>query len=55
MGLIEILTIVFVVLKLVGSIDWTWWWVFSPMWIGYTVILAIYGGVYRFTKRMSRT
>jgi membrane protein YdbS with pleckstrin-like domain len=28
-----ILTIVFVVLKLVGTIDWSWWWIFSPLWI----------------------
>lgn len=30
MGLVEILTIVFIVLKLVGVIDWSWWLVFLP-------------------------
>lgn len=30
LGLCDVLTIVFLVLKLVGVIDWSWWWVFSP-------------------------
>ena len=29
--LFRILTIIFVVLKLEGTIDWTWWWIISPM------------------------
>lgn len=28
-----ILGLVFVVLKLTGNIDWSWWWVLSPFWI----------------------
>ena len=24
------LTLIFIVLKLVGVIDWSWWWVLSP-------------------------
>lgn len=31
--------IVFLVLKLTGVSDWSWWWITSPIWIG--VILAI--------------
>ncbi len=48
LGLSSVLTIVFVVLKLVGVIDWSWWWVLSPTWINVIlwliliVILAIY-------------
>lgn len=30
MGILEILTIVFIVLKLVGIIDWSWWLVLLP-------------------------
>lgn len=41
MGFLEILTIVFVCAKLFGAIAWSWWWVFSPMWIGYAVALVI--------------
>lgn len=25
---------VFIILKLVGVINWSWWWVLSPLWIG---------------------
>lgn len=27
------LTLLFIGLKLTGFIDWSWWWVFSPLWI----------------------
>lgn len=32
-GISTVLLIVFIVLKLVGVIDWSWWWVLSPLWI----------------------
>lgn len=32
-GFVGLLTIVFVVLKALGYITWSWWWVFSPLWI----------------------
>lgn len=31
MGILEVATIVFVVLKLLGVIAWSWWLVFSPL------------------------
>lgn len=34
MGLVSLLTVAFVVLKLTGFIDWSWWWVISPLPIG---------------------
>ena len=30
----NLLTIAFIVLKLIGIIQWSWVWVLSPMWIG---------------------
>ena len=33
MGLDTILFVVFLVLKLTGVIDWSWWWVTAPLWI----------------------
>ncbi len=30
-GFSGLLTIVFIVLKLVGKIDWSWWWVLAPI------------------------
>ena len=37
-GFPGVLAIVFIVLKLVGVINWPWVWVLSPIWIG---VLAI--------------
>ena len=35
-GIFELLTIIFVVLKLTETIDWTWWQVFSPSIIAFS-------------------
>jgi len=40
-GVVEVLTIVFVVLKLVHVIDWSWWWVLSPLWIAALLFIAV--------------
>jgi len=40
-GFAGLLTIVFIVLKLTDVIDWSWWWVLSPLWIGFIVGLLI--------------
>ena len=37
----NILTITFVVLKLVGIISWSWLWVFSPLWISIIIGLIV--------------
>ena len=36
-----ILLVVFVVLKLTGNLDWSWWWVLSPLWIPIALIAVI--------------
>lgn len=41
-GFSGLLTIVFIVLKLCGVIDWSWVWVFSPMWISAALCVAIF-------------
>lgn len=38
-GIGDILQIVLIVLKLCGVIDWSWWWVLSPTWIVFGVLL----------------
>ena len=38
--LCDVLTVVFVVLKLTDVIDWSWWWVFSPLWIPLAIIVG---------------
>jgi hypothetical protein len=37
MGFDEVLGLIFIVLKLVGTIDWSWWWVLSPLWVSFLV------------------
>lgn len=40
-GFVGLLTIVFITLKLLGKISWSWWWVLSPIWIATGVVLAL--------------
>ena len=40
-GFTGLLTIAFIVLKLMGHINWSWWWVLSPMWISFLVGLVL--------------
>ena len=40
-GFCGLLTIVFIILKLTGYINWSWWWVLSPLWIGFVIALVI--------------
>lgn len=35
------LTILFIGLKLTGYIDWSWWWVLSPLWLPIAVLLGV--------------
>jgi len=32
-GFAQLLTVLFIGLKLTGYIAWSWWWVLSPLWI----------------------
>ena len=41
LGVSGVLTIVFVVLKLIKVINWSWWWVLSPLWIDLGLVLII--------------
>lgn len=36
-----LLTIVFVILKVTGTVDWSWWWVLSPLIFGVVFVLGI--------------
>ena len=40
-GFVGLLTIVFIVLKLTGFIAWSWWWVLSPLWISFGLVLVV--------------
>lgn len=36
----NLLLVAFVVLKLCGVIDWSWWWVLAPLW-GSVLLLIV--------------
>ena len=40
-GLSSILTIIFVIAKLGDVIDWSWWMVFSPLWVHLLINIGI--------------
>jgi len=35
-----VLFIVFLVLKLTETIDWSWWWVTAPLWIPVALVVV---------------
>lgn len=39
----SLLTVVFITLKLLDKIDWSWWWVLAPTWIPAALGLTIMG------------
>ena len=40
-GFSSLLTLVFIVLKLIGVINWSWWWVLAPLWIPFGIVLVV--------------
>ena len=42
LGIVSVLTIIFVVLKLLGVIKWSWIWVLSPIWISAVIVVAVF-------------
>ena len=42
LGLGSVLFIVFLVLKLTNHIDWSWWWVTSPLWIPVAIVASVF-------------
>lgn len=44
-GFTGLLTIVFIVLKLLNKIDWSWWWVLSPIWISVGIVIIFLLGM----------
>lgn len=41
-----VILIVFVVLKLTGVVAWSWWWVTSPLWIGFVGLVLLASGLF---------
>ena len=40
--LFSLLFILFLTLKLMGKITWSWWWVTLPLWAPILLVLTIY-------------
>lgn len=36
------LFLIFMALKLANIVDWSWWWVTSPLWIGACLLLVMF-------------
>jgi hypothetical protein len=59
-GFTGLLTILFIALKLTHVIDWSWWWVLAPIWIGFALALVIFAlvgagfGIAALVKRARR-
>lgn len=41
-GFTGLLAILFIGLKLGNVITWSWWWVLSPLWIPWGIVLGIW-------------
>jgi hypothetical protein len=60
-SIVGLIFLVFLVLKLAGVVDWSWWWVTSPLWLAALATVAalvLAGGVgyliYRIVERLRR-
>lgn len=42
-GFSRLLTVVFITLKLTHFIAWSWWWVLSPLWLGFVIFCIVFG------------
>ena len=40
-GFFGLLAIVFITLKLLGTITWSWWWVLAPLWMPALFVIVI--------------
>jgi len=53
-GVLGLLGVAFVILKLMGYIDWSWWWVTLPFWVGLAIFLVIFIVVFLFAVFFKR-
>lgn len=49
-----VLTLIFVTLKLTNYIDWSWWWILSPIWIPILLVVGILGIILLIAVIMSK-
>lgn len=39
---LSLLGLAFIILKLTGHIDWSWWWVTCPLWLPLALVLSVF-------------
>ena len=42
MGIMELLGVAFIILKLMGYLDWSWFWVTAPLWAGLAISFFVF-------------
>lgn len=40
---LELMFLMFLGLKISGMIDWSWWWVFAPLWMPLGIAVLVVG------------
>ena len=50
-GLNALLTIALITLKLTSVINWSWWWVLSPMWLPFVIVPVLLVIAYLYSLR----
>lgn len=55
-GVTGLLGVLFIALKLLGVIDWSWWWVTAPLWgpVAFVLFLLLCVGVVVLLAKLSR-
>lgn len=53
-GFTGLLQVAFIVLKLIGIINWSWIWVLSPTWISIILVVLVIMVVIIFTRRLDK-
>lgn len=53
-GVFGLLGIVFVTLKLLNVIDWSWWWVTAPFWGSTLLFFAVFAIMAAIAYRLSK-
>lgn len=51
---VTVLTVLFIILKITDKIDWSWWWVLSPLWISISLSVVIFIVVAVIVSRFGR-
>ncbi len=52
MSFLSVLTLIFITLKLMGYITWSWWWVISPMYILTFLLAVLIVGAWRYNEKI---